>query len=165
MRAFLTPASASKGRGVYNRVCAACHKLFGEGGEIGPDLTGSNRADLDYLLENILDPSAVIGRDYQLSTVKTRDGRLVAGMIHAATNDVITLKTLAETVTVPRKDVEALETSDVSMMPEGLFEVLTEVAEVADATLRMSEHSEEVPHSDGRHCETELRDVLFQARP
>ncbi len=118
--------SSSQGRAAFNKICAPCHKLFGEGGEIGPDLTGSKRTDLDYLLENILDPSAVIGRDYQLSTVKTRDGRLVAGMIHAASDKAVTLRTLAESVTVSRKDIDSLETSDVSMMPEGLLGALSD---------------------------------------
>ena len=57
----------AKGRLVFNKMCAQCHILFGEGKKIGPDLTGSNRNDLHYVLENIIDPSAVIGKDYQNS--------------------------------------------------------------------------------------------------
>lgn len=116
---------ASAGRAVFGKACAPCHKLFGEGGEIGPDLTGSNR-ELDYLLENIVDPSAVIGRDYQLSTIKTRNGSFIAGMIHGETDTTITVKTVTETQTVARRDVESVETSDASMMPEGLLPALSD---------------------------------------
>jgi mono/diheme cytochrome c family protein len=60
---FLDEGDPQNGRLVYNRTCLKCHRLYGEGGEIGPDLTGSNRANLDYVLENSVDPSAVIPRD------------------------------------------------------------------------------------------------------
>ena len=59
------PPDRSLGRAVFAKVCQQCHTLFGTGGQVGPDLTGSNRADLDYLLSNVLDPSALIGKDYQ----------------------------------------------------------------------------------------------------
>jgi mono/diheme cytochrome c family protein len=56
-------ADARKGRALFRRSCYQCHKLFGEGGEIGPDLTGANRANLDYILENVLTPNAAIAKD------------------------------------------------------------------------------------------------------
>ena len=56
-----------------------CHTLFGEGGKVGPDLTGSNRANLDYALMNILDPSAVIAKEYRPTIVITTDGRVITG--------------------------------------------------------------------------------------
>ena len=52
----LAAADRGRGRAVFDRVCASCHRLYGQGGEIGPDLTGSGRDNLDYLLENIVDP-------------------------------------------------------------------------------------------------------------
>ena len=58
------PADLSLGRALFAKTCAKCHTLFGVGGKVGPDITGSNRANLDYLLENILDPSAVIPKEY-----------------------------------------------------------------------------------------------------
>ena len=58
------PEDRSQGRAVFAKVCQQCHTLFGVGGQVGPDLTGSNRADLDYILSNVLDPSALIGKDY-----------------------------------------------------------------------------------------------------
>src|SRR5262249_54101980 len=70
------PPDRSLGRAVYSRICQQCHTLFGVGGQVGPDLTGSNRADLDYLLSNVLDPSALIGKDYQGQVIATADGRV-----------------------------------------------------------------------------------------
>src|SRR5262249_38853079 len=72
----LKRAEASQGRQVFARTCAACHRLFGEGGAVGPDLTGSQRANLDYLLENVLDPSAVVFSEYQVTVIETKDGRV-----------------------------------------------------------------------------------------
>jgi hypothetical protein len=54
-------ADPSRGHAVFSRTCQQCHILFGEGGKVGPELTGSNRADLDYLLENVVDPNAIKG--------------------------------------------------------------------------------------------------------
>src|SRR5262249_20370533 len=82
----LTPASLkianlANGRLVFTKTCQQCHKLFGEGGAIGPDLTGGNRADIDYLLLNIIDPSAEVGRDFRMSVVRTTDSRIITGII------------------------------------------------------------------------------------
>ncbi len=65
------------GRAVYMRTCQQCHQLFGTGGKVGPDLTGSNRTNLDYLLSNIVDPSAVMAKEYQPTIVLTSDGRVI----------------------------------------------------------------------------------------
>ncbi|MFN7343732.1 MAG: PVC-type heme-binding CxxCH protein, partial [bacterium] len=65
--AALAKGDLAKGKMLYMATCGQCHKLFGEGQNVGPDITGSNRADLNYLLENVLDPNAVIGKAYQLN--------------------------------------------------------------------------------------------------
>src|SRR5690606_33356100 len=77
LAALPTGANDRHGRVVFNQVCAACHKLFGTGGEIGPDLTGSNRTNLEYMLHNILDPNAEIPNDYRASTIELQDGRVL----------------------------------------------------------------------------------------
>jgi mono/diheme cytochrome c family protein len=59
--------SASRGRAVFMKTCAQCHTLFGEGGKVGPDLNGSGRGDLEYILTNVVDPNAVVGKDYRLA--------------------------------------------------------------------------------------------------
>ena len=83
-KALLTPeylkkADPSRGRLLFARTCASCHTLFDEGGKIGPELTGSQRNNLDYVLENVLDPSAVVAKEYQVTLLQTKDGRLIYG--------------------------------------------------------------------------------------
>ena len=73
----------ARGREVFARTCQQCHTLFGEGGKLGPELTGSNRADLDYLLTNVIDPNQVIGKDYQVTNAFLKDGRVVVRQLLA----------------------------------------------------------------------------------
>ena len=116
----------SLGRGVFARTCQQCHTLFGVGGQVGPDLTGSNRSDLDYVLSNVLDPSALIGKDYLAHVIATADGRILTGIIRAEDKDTLTLVTANETITLPKSDVEQRRQSDQSMMPEDLWTPLSE---------------------------------------
>jgi putative heme-binding domain-containing protein len=139
----LKGASAANGRAVFTRSCAACHKLFGEGSDAGPDLTGSQRANLDYLLENVLDPSAVVPREYQVSIFNLADGRVVSGIVQKETQDGLTVRTATETVVIPKADLENRKPTNQSLMPEGLFDQL-KPAEVRDlvAYLRSTEQVE-----------------------
>lgn len=120
------PGDASRGRAVFARTCQQCHSLFDVGGKVGPDLTGSNRADLDYILENMVDPNAVIPNDYRTSTMDTKDGRVLTGIVKKADDTAVTIVTANETLIIPRKEVDVLAQSELSMMPEGLLDVLTE---------------------------------------
>lgn len=120
------PGDAPRGRVVFNQVCAQCHHLFDTGGNVGPDITGANRADLDYLLQNILFPNSVIPNEYLASTVETKDERVLTGMIKAQDGNGVTLQTANEVVTLPRSEIRKIEATTVSMMPEGLIANLTE---------------------------------------
>lgn len=115
----------SRGRSLYNKTCGQCHTLFGEGGKIGPDITGSNRADIDYLLLNILDPNAEIAADYRPWDLETKDDRSILGLMVRQDTQVVTLQTTTETVTVPRGEIKSLRQSQLSMMPEGLIAALS----------------------------------------
>jgi putative membrane-bound dehydrogenase-like protein len=106
------------GRAIYAKTCAACHTLFGAGGKVGPDITGSNRASLDYLLENILDPSAVIPKEYAATVVELKNGRVITGIIKGETPAAVTIVTATETLTIPRGEIESRQPSATSMMPE-----------------------------------------------
>ncbi len=114
------------GRSVFAKTCQQCHVLFGTGGTVGPELTGSNRGDLDYLLTNVYDPSALIGKDYLAHVVATRDGRVLTGIIRSEDKDAITLVTANETLTIPKPEVEDRKPSESSMMPDGLWATLSD---------------------------------------
>src|SRR5262249_15117887 len=118
---YLAMADRSQGRLIYTRNCASCHVLFGEGGKIGPELTGSQRANLDYLLDNVLDPSAVVPYDYQVTLIQTKDGRLITGIIKQENEKVVTVQTQNEVLAVPKAEIDERTKSPISMMPEGLF--------------------------------------------
>ncbi len=122
----LKQADNTKGRALYNQVCASCHILNGEGGKIGPELTGSGRDNLDYLLQNILDPSAAVAHEFQLVTLNMKDGRALSGFIRSRTDRIVVLQTLAEAVSLSAADIAETEGSTLSLMPEGLLEPLGE---------------------------------------
>lgn len=120
------PGDASRGRAVYERTCAQCHVLFDSGGHVGPDLTGSNRGDLDYILENMVDPNAVIPNDYRTSTIETKDDRVITGIVKKQDDKSVTIQTPNETLIIPRDEIASIQQSQLSMMPEGLLELLNE---------------------------------------
>lgn len=126
-----TPGDAPRGRVVFNRICAQCHTLFDTGGKIGPDLTGSNRADLDYILQNMVDPNAVIPNEYRTSSIEMKDDRVITGIIKSQNQSAITVATANDTLILPRDAVSEIYQSELSMMPEGLLDTLTET-EVRD---------------------------------
>ncbi|HQR08487.1 MAG TPA: DUF1080 domain-containing protein, partial [Gemmatales bacterium] len=114
------------GRTLFQKTCAQCHQLFGAGGKIGPDITGSNRVNLDYLLENIYDPSAIIPKEYAATFVITKDGRSLTGIVKERNAKTMTLVTATETLTLPLDDIEGEKPSDVSMMPEDQMKPFSE---------------------------------------
>ena len=115
------PINLSRGRALYQRTCAQCHKLYGEGGEIGPDITGSNRSNLDYLLTNILDPNAEIPNDYRTTILKISDNRVLVGVIIRSEGGSVTIATPAESLTIAKSDIVSNEPQNFSMMPEDLL--------------------------------------------
>ena len=127
-----SPGDPNAGRLAFNKVCAQCHKIYGEGQDVGPDLTSNGRNDWDQLLSNVFDPSLVIGSAYQAVTVATSDGRVLNGLLAEDGKDRVVLKGQGGKVdTIPRADVEAMKTSDVSLMPEDLENQLSP-REIAD---------------------------------
>jgi putative membrane-bound dehydrogenase-like protein len=121
----LRNADLQHGRALFNASCGLCHKLFGEGQSVGPELTGSNRGNLEYLLDNVLDPNALIGRDYQLNILTMKDGRVMSGIVKGETDALYTLVLPGGVeFAVQKGEVKAREVSKVSMMPEGLFDAM-----------------------------------------
>jgi putative membrane-bound dehydrogenase-like protein len=120
------PGDASRGRAVFARICQQCHTLFDTGGKVGPDLTGSNRGDLDYLLQNIIDPNAVIPNDYKAWNLETTDDRSISGILRQQDDKSVTLVTANETIVVPRPEIRSLKEGQLSMMPEALLQPLND---------------------------------------
>ena len=117
---------AKAGQRTFQRVCATCHTINGEGAKLGPDLTGSWRNGLDYFLDNIVDPNAVVGEAYQLHVITKRDGSVVSGLLDKETDSAVTLRTLTETVSIPKSDIKQHEKLAQSLMPPGLLESLSQ---------------------------------------
>ena len=121
-----TPGNASAGRAVFVRTCQQCHTLFGMGGNIGPDITGSDRGNLSYLLQNIIDPNSLIPNEYQTSVIETDDDRVLTGIVIENNATALTIRTANEEVTVPAKEIIDIQASTLSMMPEGLLTALSD---------------------------------------
>jgi putative heme-binding domain-containing protein len=126
LRALLTPtflakANREQGRLAFTAACGACHQMFGQGGKLGPDLTGSDRRNLDYLLENILNPSGAVAPEYQTARVKMKDGRLLTGIIAGKDARKIRLNTIGGIQDLDAESVESVTHSHESLMPEGLL--------------------------------------------
>ncbi|MCZ6793263.1 MAG: DUF1080 domain-containing protein [Planctomycetota bacterium] len=119
-------ADVTLGRAVFARTCQQCHTLFGAGGKVGPDLTGSNRADRDYILSNVLDPSAVLAKEYMPYVFVTKDGRFITGLILEETGTAYTVATANDTVVLAKGDVADRQQSTRSMMPDDLLAALSE---------------------------------------
>ncbi len=113
-----------QGRLLFQKVCANCHGLFGQGGNLGPDLTGSQRSNLEYLLENILEPNATVAADYRMSAVTLKDGRLLTGLVFKRANKAVEVIGPTEKKTVLAEDIDSIKPLNVSPMPENLLETL-----------------------------------------
>ncbi len=119
--------SASRGKPIFKENCAVCHKLFDEGEAIGPDLTGAERGDLDFLMSSLVDPSAFVRKEYQAQTIALRDGRVLTGLVVEENDRSLTLVNSNRQKTIIARDaVEDAKPSEVSLMPEGLLDKLPE---------------------------------------
>ncbi len=116
---------AGTGREIFKTNCATCHRLFGDGNRIGPDLTTANRKDRDFLLVSIVDPSVQIRKEFLAYVVTTDDGRVVTGLIGEQTAPSITLVgPKNERTTIRRGEIEEIRESPQSLMPERLLDPL-----------------------------------------
>jgi len=122
----LAQADPRQGRIVFNQACASCHKLYGEGSLIGPDLTGSGRHDLSYLVENIVDPNALLPADYRMTLITMTDGRVLSGTIAGQSERTLTLKMVGAEQPIERSQIAKTEQLPMSLMPEGILQTLSE---------------------------------------
>ena len=112
---------ADKGKIQFMARCAICHKLFGEGGSIGPELTGYDRSNADFWLDNLFMPSMEIREGFGAYIVKTKGGQILTGLMDAQDANGIVIKDMANNKTALKQtDIESMTASPVSLMPEGL---------------------------------------------
>jgi putative heme-binding domain-containing protein len=126
------PGDPVAGQAVFGKLCAQCHKIYGNGQEVGPDITSNGRNDFDQLVSNVFDPSLVIGPGYQATTIATADGRVLTGLLAEDGKDRVVLKIQGGKLeTIPRDQVEQVKTAEVSLMPEEVEKQLSP-QEIAD---------------------------------
>lgn len=151
-----------KGRVLFAKTCMQCHTLFDAGGKVGPELTGANRQDLDYVLSNILDPSAVMAKDYQATTIRTKSDRVVTGLLKFEDNNSVTLLTENDTLIIPKTEIDARKLSEISMMPEGLLANLSR--DDARHLLAYLKSPTQVRFPDGFTLESLKQEALFNGK-
>ncbi len=143
------------GREVARKSCLVCHKLHGEGAEVGPDLTGVGRSSLDALLHNVIHPNEIIGQGYENVVVETRDGRTVSGrMVENGAARVRLIQAGGAEEVIGKSDVKALVVSENSVMPEGL-------EQMPDADFRNLIWFILAPPEDGRPLDERRRRELM----
>ncbi len=139
----LTAANASRGRVLFEASCAKCHRLFGSPMGIGPDLTGAQRSNLHYVLENTIDPSATLGENYKMTIAVLKDGRVINGIVGAKTETTTTFNTPTGPVVIENEQIEETRISNLSIMPEGQLDLLKD-EQVADL-VKYLQSTEQVP--------------------
>ena len=140
-----THGDPHRGIAVFTKLCGQCHKIHGQGQDVGPDITNNGRASLEQLLSNVFDPSLVIGASYQARTVRTIDGRVISGLLVEDNGERIVLKVQGGKLeTIARDDVEAMKVSELSLMPEGVEKQL-QPQEIADlfAFITLDKHPDD----------------------
>jgi putative membrane-bound dehydrogenase-like protein len=113
------------GRQHFQKLCSPCHVLGQDGTRIGPELTGAGRNGIRYFLENIVDPNAVVGDDFQMTTVETKAGDVISGLVLNENASALTLRTTTAEQVVAKAQVTERIKGEMSLMPEGLLEQLS----------------------------------------
>ena len=104
--------------------CSKCHKIRGEGGEIGPDLSNLPKRDYASVVRDITQPSFAINPDYVAQVVVTSDGRVLTGTVRTDKDRLIVSDQQGKQTSLTRDDIEEIHASDKSIMPEGIPRVL-----------------------------------------
>jgi len=129
---ILRGGDPNRGKLVFEELCSKCHAHSGEGGDVGPDLTGMAAHPPEELLVHIFDPSRSVEGNFVQYTVATVDGRILGGMLASETRTSFELiDSEGESHTVLREDVEEFIATKKSVMPEG-FESQATPEELAD---------------------------------
>jgi putative membrane-bound dehydrogenase-like protein len=109
------------GHEVAKKTCFVCHKLYGEGADVGPDLTGVGRSSLDALLANVIDPNQIVGKGYENVQIETKDGRSLSGrLVEESDSSIKLLSSGPKEDVIAKSDITSRRVSELSVMPEGL---------------------------------------------
>ncbi|MBL8867158.1 MAG: c-type cytochrome, partial [Planctomycetia bacterium] len=110
-----------KGKAIFTKTCAACHKLEGVGHELGPNLSAMKNRGMDAILTNVLDPNAEVNPQFLNYNANLDDGRQVTGIIQSETATSVTfIRGEGLKDVVSRSNIETLKSTGLSLMPEGL---------------------------------------------
>ena len=121
-----SPGDPLAGEKAFKKVCAQCHKMYGEGAEVGPDITRNGRNDFTQLLSNVFDPSLVIGAGYRSYTVITSGGRVLNGLLAEDSPQRVVLKVQGgKQEVIARSDLDDFKVNEISLMPEQLEKQLS----------------------------------------
>ena len=121
-----TTGNPYRGKKLYLNNCGKCHVLFTDGGKIGPNLTSYKRDDLRGMLMNIVNPSLEIREGFENFVVFTSDGRMLNGFIADQDSRVVVLKGAdAQTLIIPREEIDDMQAIPRSIMPEGILKKFT----------------------------------------
>jgi putative heme-binding domain-containing protein len=118
--------SANAGRQHFQKLCMQCHRIGNDGTRLGPELTGAGKHGVRYFLENVIDPDAVIGTDFQATTIDTKDDETVTGLVASETASAVTLRTTTGDSVIPKANIKERSLGQKSLMPEGLLDSLSE---------------------------------------
>ncbi|MBL4886383.1 MAG: c-type cytochrome [Planctomycetaceae bacterium] len=124
--AVLAAANLKQGRALFEKTCANCHRLYDAGKNIGPNITGSNRDNIDYLLVNIISPSTVVPNQYKISTIVLKSGQVINGTIITRTDKSLTVQTEKQLMNIDAQTIELINPSALSLMPNGLMDKFTD---------------------------------------
>ncbi len=118
--------SAAEGKKHFKNLCSSCHRVQNEGTDIGPKIVGSGSKGARYIVENIVDPNAVVGEDFQTWLILTVDGRVISGLVEQSTDTAVTIQAPTEKIVVPRDKIDSMKKTDQSLMPEEILKTLND---------------------------------------
>jgi putative heme-binding domain-containing protein len=121
------PGDPARGAQSFARHCAGCHMIGGQGAKIGPELDGIGNRGLERVLEDVLDPNRNVDQAFRATLVKTRDGRVLSGLVRREEGEVLILQESAEKESrIPLREIEQRALSSLSPMPSNFGETISE---------------------------------------
>src|ERR1019366_6170577 len=115
------------GKKLFTARCANCHALHASGGNVGPDLTPFKRDDVAHLLLHIVNPNAEIREGYESSVIVTESGRTLTGIVVEKDARIVILRSAdGQRIVLPKDDIESINVTGISLMPEGLLQGLSD---------------------------------------